>query len=93
MKVQTPLKFKYVLQSFAIGTAFMVLAFVLGRIAENLGEILLFPGMLLADTMHYGSHDLEAYATILFGNWIFYSVVAFLVMWLLRPAFQSPDHQ
>ncbi len=93
MKAQTPLRFKYVLQGFAIGTVFMVLVFVLGRFAENLGEILLFPGMLLADALHYGGHDLEAYAIIIFGNWIFYSAVGFFLAWLLRSAFQSSDHQ
>ena len=90
MKRQNSIKFKYVLQGFALGTAFMVLAFVLGRVAENLGRILLFPGMILADTIHYGGHDLEAYAIMVFGNWIFYSAGAFLVTSLLRSTFHSP---
>ncbi len=93
MNARTPFKFKYVLQGFAIGTVFMVLLFVFGGVAENLGEILLFPGGLLADALHYGGHDLEAFAILIFGNWIFYSTLAFLGMWLLRSAFQSPDHQ
>ena len=90
MKAQTPFKFRYVLQGCAIGTAFTVLAFVLVGVAENLGGILLFPGMLLADAMHYGGHDLEAYAIIIFGNWISYSAVAFLVTWLVRAGRQTP---
>jgi len=85
MKVKTLSASKSLVLSLGIGIAFVLLLFsVSGGNNESLFFVLLRPGAFFAEWAGYGAHDMEGLLLYIVGNMVFYVVIVFLVLRLVR---------
>lgn len=77
---------KYVLRSVGISMAAVTAVFVCavnGVLSESVARACLYPGMVLADILGFGAHDLGAYVFIFLGSVLFYSAFVLLLTWFV----------
>lgn len=82
MKLRELFNPKYLVLSFFLGVAFMVL---FSAVVSLMGEeaavwIVMWPGVLLSSASGYGGHDLPGFLLYILGNILFYWLVALLFL-------------
>jgi hypothetical protein len=86
MNLRATFKIKPLLLSWGTGTALVLVLFVLGEtgIVPNLNQTLLSPGLLLAGLAGYGAHDIEAIVLAILGDSLFYGLLSFFALSIVR---------
>ena len=82
MKAQVPISVRYLLPSWVIGTAItaVLLTMLAAGVMSPLLLVILRPGLLLAERMGYGMHEMRAYILMVFVDSIFYGAMVFVIM-------------
>lgn len=73
---------RYILLSWIIGIAIttVLLAMLAAGVTSALLFVVLRPGLLLAERMGYGMHDMRAYILMVFVHSIFYGAIVFVII-------------
>ena len=95
MNLQSAFKMKSLLLSFGTGAALVLVFFVLGQtgIVPRLAQTLLSPGLLLPGLVGYGAHDIEAIVLAILGNTLFYGLLSFFALCIVRPRWLVRNRQ
>lgn len=86
MSLHTMSRNKSLLVSLGAGFSLVLLLFIVATagVAPSVSNALLSPGLLLAGLVGVGAHDLGAIVLSLLGDTLFYGLLVFLALCILR---------
>jgi len=92
MNLRARFQIRPLLLSWAAGAVFVLILFGLTEsgAASDFAQALLSPGLLVAGWAGYGSHDIETIFLAILGDSLFYGLLTFIALSLVRAKRDGP---